>query len=431
MKRILLTLSVTLGVLVAQAQNLLNENFSYNVGQLTANGGGSNVSGGNWTLIGGTVQLTVDTGSLTYASYLSSGIGNKLRMRDTSASAEDSYRNFSANISTGSVYASFLLQVNDTARMLDNSTAGDYAISFLPSGSTTNYAARLTFRKASSGNAFNLGIRTTSTGSTVVVYSPVNYTPGVTYLVVIGYTVVTGAANDTSYLWVNPTLNGTIPAPDAKCPQLGASTDAVDLGRFAVRQSGGTPDLFLDGIRVGTSWTNSVVPVKLLNFDAVSANKQTILNWSTASELNNQGFDIQKSTDGKSFESIGFVKGNGTTDKVSQYTFTDFSTTSGTVFYRLKQIDFDGAFTYSPVVSVKNKELSVELTPNPFSGTLVINSETTITQVEIADITGKTRMSHSFDTNKAMINTDELSSGIYFVKIYSGETITTRRIVKN
>jgi hypothetical protein len=254
MKKVLL-LILTFTWLGGYAQ-LLNENFSYSTGQLTANGGGSNVSGGNWVLIGGTVQLTVNSGNLTYTGYPSSGVGNKLVTYDTSASAEDSYRTFAAQ-SSGTVYTSFLLNVDDTTRMLDNSTAGDYMVAFLPSSSTTTYGARLTFRKAAAGNAFNMGVRTTSTGSTVVVWAGGTYNPGTTYLVVLGYKFNAGAANDSAFLWVNPSISGaTAPTPDAICPQLGASTDLADVARIAIRQSGGTPGSSLDGIRVGTSWSD-------------------------------------------------------------------------------------------------------------------------------------------------------------------------------
>lgn len=222
-----------------------------------------------------------------------------------------------------------------------------------------------------------------------------------------------------------------MPVADAISPQLVASTDAPNISRIAVRQAGGTPEMFLDGIRIGTSWANSVVPVKLLNFDARSINNQTILNWSTANEINNHGFEIQKSTDGKSFEWIGFVKGNGTTYNVSRYTFTDFSPNSGTEYYRLKQLDFDGAFEYSPIVYAKQKEPAVELSPNPFSGVLVINSESVITHAEIFDITGRIKTSAAFNSNNAHIYTDELGSGVYFIKIYSGDTSITKRIIKN
>jgi hypothetical protein len=426
MKKILLFAFTTILTLVSYAQ-LLDENFNYSTGQLTGNGGGSNVSGGAWTLIGGTVQLNVVSGSLTYPGYVSSNIGNRLLTRDTSASAEDAYTSFTPT-SSGSIYYSFLLNVADTTRMLDNALAGDYMVAFLPSTSTTSYTNRLTFRKGSVGNTFNIGLRITSTGSTVVVWSPANYTPGTTYLIASQLVFIPGAANDSAYLWVNPVLNGTIPTPDVATVQLGASTDPVDVGRFAVRQSGGTPESFIDGIRVGTTWAASVLPVKLINFNAQLQGKQTMLTWTTASEVNNQGFEIQKSADGENFETIGFVKGAGNANQVKRYTFTDEN--NAHAYYRLKQVDFDGQFEYSNIVAVGQAEITVALTPNPFNNSIEVNGNSNITSVEIIDVTGKTRLATMVNGTQAAINTEDLSNGIYLMRINNGTTSITKRILK-
>lgn len=428
MKKKLLFIFTTILTLSSYAQ-LLNENFNYSTGQLTANGGGSNVSAGSWTLIGGTVQLNVVSGNLTYPGYVSSNIGNRLLTRDTSASAEDAYTSFTP-VSSGSIYYSFLLNVADTIRMLDNTTAGDYMVAFLPSNSTTTYTNRITFRKGSVGNTFNIGLRITSTGSTVVVWSPANYTPGTTYLIASQLVFIPGAANDSAYLWVNPVLNGTIPTPDVATVQLGASTDPVDIGRFAVRQSGGTPEAFIDGIRVGTTWAASVLPVKLLNFNANVQGKQTMLTWATASEVNNQGFEVQKSTDGENFETIGFVKGAGNANQVKRYTFTDEN--NAHAYYRLKQVDFDGQFEYSNIVTVEQADMVVSLTPNPFTNSIEVIGNSNITSVEIVDVTGKTRIASIVNgTHATIINTEELSNGIYLMRINNGITTITKRILKH
>lgn len=427
MKKILLLGVTTILTLVGYAQ-LLDENFSYAVGQLTGNGGGSNVSGGSWTLIGGTVQLNVVSGSLTYPGYISSNIGNRLLTRDTSASAEDSYTSFTP-VSSGSIYYSFLLNVTDTTRMLDNSLAGDYMVAFLPSTSTTSYTNRITFKKGSVGNTFNIGLRITSTGSTVVVWSPANYTPGTTYLIASKLVFIPGTANDSAYLWVNPVLNGTIPTPDVAAVQLGASTDPADIGRFAIRQSGGTPEAFIDGIRVGTTWTSSVLPVKLLNFNANVQGKQTMLTWATSSEVNNQGFEIQKSADGENFETIGFVKGAGNANQVKRYTFTDEN--NAHAYYRLKQVDFDGQFEYSNIVVVEQEEMLVALTPNPFTNAIEVSGSNSITNVEIVDVTGKTRLATMVNGTRATINTEDLSNGVYLMRINNGTATITKRILKH
>jgi hypothetical protein len=79
-----------------------------------------------------------------------------------------------------------------------------------------------------------------------------------------------------------------------------------------------------------------------------------LLSWQTATEKNNAGFDIERSTDSTAFSKIGRVKGNGTTTQSHSYTFTD-KTASGTVYYRLKQTDYDGSATYSSTVEVKGE----------------------------------------------------------------------------
>jgi hypothetical protein len=189
-----------------------------------------------------------------------------------------------------------------------------------------------------------------------------------------------------------------------------------------VNPTGGTASIVIAAI-------NAPLPVKLANFKANIINKQTILNWVTSSENNNKGFEVQKSTDGKNFETIGFVKGAGNSNSIKKYTFTDDNHTNA--FYRLKQIDFDGQFEYSKSVAVKNAEMLVELTPNPFTNTVEISSTKNIVSAEIVDITGKTRIAEVINGMNVTINTADLSNGIYFIRINNGETVITKRIIKN
>ncbi|MFA9215077.1 MAG: T9SS type A sorting domain-containing protein, partial [Candidatus Methylacidiphilales bacterium] len=175
--------------------------------------------------------------------------------------------------------------------------------------------------------------------------------------------------------------------------------------------------------------TDAPLPVKLVNFSASLNNNQTELNWSTASETNNKGFEVERSTDGENFETIGFVKGNGNSNSINKYSFTDANQSSA--FYRLKQIDFDGKFEYSNIVKVSNDEILVDLNPNPFNDNLVINSPTMIENAEIIDVTGKVKLMEIVNSNKATINTSALSNGIYFIRINNGQKVITKRIIKN
>jgi hypothetical protein len=103
----------------------------------------------------------------------------------------------------------------------------------------------------------------------------------------------------------------------------------------------------------GSSAPNTALPVELLFFSATAHNqKQVILNWATASELNNDFFTVERSIDGLNWEVVEFVNGNGTTPLRNDYSTTDIRPFTGLSYYRLKQTDFDGAFEYSYIVSV-------------------------------------------------------------------------------
>ena len=129
-----------------------------------------------------------------------------------------------------------------------------------------------------------------------------------------------------------------------------------------------------------TAVINPILPVELTNFNAKIVNGKTILEWSTATEVNNFGFEIERAdplnpSEGGTFGNwitIGFVKGNGTTAERQDYSFTDEGL-GGTVFYRLKQLDYDGTFEYSDVVEVNSVNVNtIKLAqnyPNPFNPT--------------------------------------------------------------
>jgi hypothetical protein len=120
------------------------------------------------------------------------------------------------------------------------------------------------------------------------------------------------------------------------------------------------------------SWCSAIVPlpVTLTTFDATTVGNETHLAWTTVSETNNEYFGVERSFDGKSFSSIGRVAGHGSTTSVNSYTYTDAGVATkatGTVYYRLQQVDQDGTATYSPVrvVALDKGATSLKLYPNP------------------------------------------------------------------
>jgi len=177
-----------------------------------------------------------------------------------------------------------------------------------------------------------------------------------------------------------------------------------------------------------------VLPIELTRFSATAAKDHILLNWETAAELNNAGFEVQRSVnDGRDFSTIGWVEGAGTSQEPKIYVYKDFDVKPGVRYtYRLMQLDFDGASTASPVVAatlVGDKFIAGAQYPNPVStGALLsapvyLPAETTL-QVEVIDALGKiiSRQQQQFAAGNQLleISTDALSSGIFRIRISSG-----------
>ncbi|MRR09924.1 hypothetical protein EG831_07610, partial [bacterium] len=150
----------------------------------------------------------------------------------------------------------------DTAGLAANSsTTGDYFAALVPSA-TTSYHSRLSIRKGAAGNTYQLGLRAGSS-NTEAAWTSADLAPGTTYLVVLRYRLIAGDTNDSVALFIDPSLAGAEPAPDAS--QVSAqATDPADIARIVIRQGNlGTPNASIDGIRAGTIWDDvvGVLPV--------------------------------------------------------------------------------------------------------------------------------------------------------------------------
>jgi hypothetical protein len=180
-------------------------------------------------------------------------------------------------------------------------------------------------------------------------------------------------------------------------------------------------------------------PVELESFSAGIINNKVNLEWTTATEKNNRGFEIEKKFGNDNFKTIGFVQGQGTKTTPTTYNFVDENNFKGVAVYRLKQFDFDGKYTFSNEVTidvpVAGDFVLQQNYPNPFNPSTKINySVPFASQVMIAlyDILGnqikiltneyKTAGNYSYT-----LNADGLSSGIYFVKLNAG---TSNKIIK-
>ncbi len=177
-----------------------------------------------------------------------------------------------------------------------------------------------------------------------------------------------------------------------------------------------------------TPGTN-VVPVKLTSFTGKALQYGNSLNWVTASELNNAGFEVERSIDGENFEQIAFVKGNGTTGLVSKYEYIDYN--AGNAYYRLKQVDFDGQFDYSQLIKLATDiALEVSVSPNPFTDEVIVSSKENIDAIEVVDVAGRSCFVAKPNSSNYTFTLDNLQNGVYFIRIKSGEQTTNKWIVK-
>lgn len=177
--------------------------------------------------------------------------------------------------------------------------------------------------------------------------------------------------------------------------------------------------------------TVNPVPVELTYFKGESTNEGTRLTWQTASEENNVGFEIQHSTDAKNWQVVDFVEGQGTTLEVQNYTFMHEVPVSGTNYYRLKQLDFDGEFEYSKIVTIEYQMIHKELRvfPNPVGSQFtLIGGQGNAT---IYNALGQPVKRFIINNKQMTVNTSDLTSGQYLLQIRKNdESIETLRFIK-
>ena len=212
----------------------------------------------------------------------------------------------------------------------------------------------------------------------------------------------------------------------------------VTLGTYTITVQGagpnGTP------VHRRTISLDVIVPVELTSFSASSDKNDIILTWNTATEVNNQGFEIQRKTAGE-FERVGFVEGKGTTTEMQNYLFRDKDLLSGSYSYRLKQMDFDGSFAYSDEVEIEIDQPSVfylgQNYPNPFNPSTNIKYSIPadgnvtlkvydILGTEVSTLVNEYQQAGTFDV---VFKGSNLASGVYYYQLTSGELTSTKKLM--
>ncbi len=191
----------------------------------------------------------------------------------------------------------------------------------------------------------------------------------------------------------------------------------------------------------GVFTVNYVIPVELVTFKAERARSGIVLSWITASESSNYGFEVQRSMNGATWQTIGFVPGHGTTSQPHHYTFQDGDLTLGTRGYRLKQIDYDGQFILSApiqIVIAASERYGLEQNyPNPFNSATLIQfdlPEPAAIRLTLYDLLGKqvaVIAEGSFDAGHHFIpfRSDRLAAGMYFYKLEANHFVAVKKLL--
>ncbi len=207
----------------------------------------------------------------------------------------------------------------------------------------------------------------------------------------------------------------------------------LDL-RIEVHMDAGFEEIAFDYFRIHS---DVAVPVELLSFDAQKEKDQVKLQWATATELDNDFFVLEHSTDGTRFNEIEQVAGAGDSGEVLNYEFMHTHPSPGLNYYRLQQVDYDRTATNSKVVSVSfgDDQSAISVTPNPFTNMMTLNLTEAFqqdTDIVIYNLMGQQVFSGIMgkgESNKD-IDLSALNSGVYILEVGQGMNAVTKRIVK-
>ena len=194
-----------------------------------------------------------------------------------------------------------------------------------------------------------------------------------------------------------------------------------------VNPKSGNQFIYMDNFKANYT---SILPVELLSFNGVKEKGGNVLSWSTASEINNDHFELERSYDGNSFESIYSVEGKGSYNGISNYAFYDNTFEKGVIYYRLKQVDNDGTTTYSKVISLQDQQ---EISITRFSEKSLNIGGENLTAIEVYDLNGKLiavqTLNKDLSSQTVSFDYSILSESIYLVRVIGGESSLTQKIL--
>lgn len=218
--------------------------------------------------------------------------------------------------------------------------------------------------------------------------------------------------------------------------QTNAKTEFWAIQDGKIFMDDGSP---LHKIRAFSTPPYTPMPIELLLFTAKVVDQTVVLRWITSSETNNKYFNIEKTTDGKTYAVLVEIPGAGNSNQQLVYDFVDNYPSNGPSLYRLKQTDYDGKFAYSDhvFVNITGADLSYSIYPNPATSNNaelnIVEAKKGLTEIRIFDIAGKEvyEETHCGETNCVLkLNLDGFENGTYILSIKNGEHEFKSKLIK-
>ena len=235
----------------------------------------------------------------------------------------------------------------------------------------------------------------------------------VTNITTVGGLVLNSAADDIPDAITVSTVSWTVNFATNGSSTLCFTLDPIN--NEAINTSG-------DDFPATLDYCNIVLPAEIVSFQAQNKGKTNMLTWETASEKNNKGFYIERSADAKTFETIGFVKGFGTTTQKQSYTFNDNRPLSIN-YYRVRQEDNNGAIVYSKTLSVASaSKISLKIFPNPAHDKIAIEPFDSFKSLTVSNLQGVALIK----TQQTQADVSSLSAGFYFLEVQNTEGVVSR-----
>lgn len=248
-----------------------------------------------------------------------------------------------------------------------------------------------------------------------------------------------GSENTVAFDKYDLWINGNLVGDELSKAQIANNIDLTSFMFYGVSSVSNVANIFVDDIEWSNTFSGAPLPVELTSFTAKAQGTTVNLMWETKTEIDNNGFEVERNS-GDTWQKIGFVEGHGTTNSPKYYNFTDKNATGNKIQYRLRQVDNDGTFEYSPVVEVELNPVQFALYqnyPNPFNPSTVIRYALPVAGVVNIDVFNAlgekvaTLLNGQVEAGYHEVSFDAaaLPSGLYLYKIQAGEFTSVKKML--